>query len=411
MALNTNLTTTSGLSATAAKTYYTRKLLTEAKPKLIHVQYAQKVPLPKNNGTVVSFRKWTPFPAVTEALQEGIVPDGQSLEMSELTATIAEYGGYVAKSGFLTDTVIDDVTVAAVEGMGDQGGLSLDTLTRDVIAAGTNVILAGGKAYRRLLTTADVLTTVLLRKAVRALKKAKARPFVRNGKSYYVAICNPDTIYDLQSDTTWQDVSKYADAEQIFAGEIGRIFGVIVVETTEAKTFSGAALSTGAANLTALATDAYTATTAELGVAEALSAADAAALVGRKVLLGLTGEGVDEHYDTIASAASGAAGAATITLTDGYDGTAANLNGVEVYAGEAGKSNMTVQGTLVFGKDAYGVVNLEGGNLRTIIKNPGQSGTNDPLEQISTVGWKVSGFVAKLLQAAHIVRIETGATA
>ena len=58
--------------------------------------------------------------------------------------------------------------------------------------------------------------------------------FTRSRKSPIVCICSPDASYDLQSDALWQDVSKYSDVEQIYSGEIGRLFGVVFVESTEA---------------------------------------------------------------------------------------------------------------------------------------------------------------------------------
>ena len=47
----------------------------------------------------------------------------------------------------------------------------------------------------------------------------------------------PGRTYDLQNDALWQDVSKYSNAEAIYSGEIGRLFGVVFVESTEAKVF------------------------------------------------------------------------------------------------------------------------------------------------------------------------------
>ena len=49
MAMNTNLTSTSGLSD-SMQTYYDKKLLLTAKPNLVHQMYGQKVVLPKNSG-------------------------------------------------------------------------------------------------------------------------------------------------------------------------------------------------------------------------------------------------------------------------------------------------------------------------------------------------------------------------
>ncbi len=60
---------------------------------------------------------------------------------------------------------------------------------------------------------------------------------------YYVAIIGPDTMYDLQEDDAFVKVSQYQDKENIYTGEVGRLFGVRLVETTEAKVFEGVGAS------------------------------------------------------------------------------------------------------------------------------------------------------------------------
>jgi len=318
--VNTTLSSGTGNDLSPAmQTYYDRKMITDMKPKLVHYQYGQKRPLPKQNGKQVQFRKWTPFAAATTALTEGVVPDGQALSMTAVNATVKQYGGYVTVTDMLDMTALDPVVNDSVELMADQGALSIDTLTRDVIVAGTNVIYGskpdGSVAVSRSAVTSDhKLSSLELRKAVRLLKKNKAPRFMRGGKGYFVAIVSPDVVFDLQNDQTWLDVSKYQESEAIFSGEIGRLFGVIVVESPEAKIFKN----------------------------------------------------------------MGAGG-----TTD-------------------------VAATLVMGKDAYGVIDLEGENVRAIVKNRGSAGTADPLEQISTVGWKALGYAAAILQNGWMVRIETG---
>ena len=79
-----------------------------------------------------------------------------------------------------------------------------------------------------------------------------------------------------------------------------------------------------------------------------------------------------------------------------------------VYAG-AGASSADVGATLVFGEDAYGVVDLGqvgASPVRTIVKPLGSAGTADPLDQMATVGWKVDGFAAVILNGDWIVRLE-----
>jgi len=57
------------------------------------------------------------------------------------------------------------------------------------------------------------------------------------------------------------------------------------------------------------------------------------------------------------------------------------------------------------------VTSWKGAKPRVIVKPAGSAGTADPLDQISTVGWKMDGFGVKLLQPEYAVRIECGFTA
>lgn len=66
--------------------------------------------------------------------------------------------------------------------------------------AGNNVQRAGGKTTRAALTADDKLTVDEIRKAVRTLKRAKARPFCEDErKPHFICICSPDATYDLQN--------------------------------------------------------------------------------------------------------------------------------------------------------------------------------------------------------------------
>lgn len=76
---------------------------------------------------------------------------------------------------------------------------------------------------------------------------------------------------------------------------------------------------------------------------------------------------------------------------------------------EGGKDGRAVYATLVLGKNAYGVTELTGGGLRTIIKQLGSAGTGDPLDQRSTVGWKAAQ-TAEILVDQYMVRIETASS-
>ena len=233
--LNPNTTANEGLSA-EMKTYYSDYLIDNAIPKLVHDQFGQKHPIPKNGGKTIEFRKYSPLPKLTTPISEGVTPNGQSLNMSTIEATVAQYGGYITLSDVLLLTAIDNNLVQATKLLGAQAGATLDTITREVLNGGTNVIFSGGKAARTALDESSVLTVDDIKKAVRLLKSQNAEKI--NGD--WAGIIHPDVAYDLTNDPAWKDVKTYSDPSDIYEGEIGKIYGVRFVETTEAKIWAKA---------------------------------------------------------------------------------------------------------------------------------------------------------------------------
>ena len=149
----TNTTTQTGSGQDLSgemKTYYSDYLIDLAEPELVHDQFGQKHPIPRNGGKTIEFRKYDSLPKMLTALTEGVTPDGQKLSMSTITATVAQYGGYVEMSDMLLLTAIDNNLVQATRQLASQAGRTLDTITREVLNGGTNVQYAEGQPLRRL---------------------------------------------------------------------------------------------------------------------------------------------------------------------------------------------------------------------------------------------------------------------
>ena len=79
-----------------------------------------------------------------------------------------------------------------------------------------------------------------------------------------------------------------------------------------------------------------------------------------------------------------------------------------IYPGEGGAEGCAVYGCLFVGKGAYGVVDLSEGT-EVIVKPRGSSGTADPLDQRSSVGWK-GIHAAAILYDEYMVRVECGSS-
>ncbi|MDD6644269.1 MAG: N4-gp56 family major capsid protein [Faecousia sp.] len=293
----TQTTTQDSLSA-EMKTFYDMTLIDEASANLVHDQFGQKRPIPKNGGKTIEFRKFSPLAKATTPLTEGVTPSGNSLTVTNITATVQQYGDFIVQSDVLELTALDNTILEATKLLGRQAGATLDTVVRNVLQAGTNVtycpkLAADGTetavTSRAGLDATAQLTVDVVNQVVAKLRAQNA-PTI-NGK--YVAIIHPYVAYDLMRDPAWIDAHKYAQPENLYEGELGEIGGVRFVQSTEAKVYTGTGCPTG----------------------------------------------------------------------------------------------LAVFGSLFFGEGAYGVTEIEGGGLETIVKQKGSAGTADPLNQRSSVGY------------------------
>ena len=248
---NQNTTGASGMSA-EMKTFYEKRLIDQAEPALVHDQFGDPYPIPANGGKNIEFRKYDSLPKATTPLTEGVTPDGQTMNVSTVTAEVRQYGGWVPITDTLQLTAIDNNILQATKIIASQAGRTLDTIVRDVLAGGTNVIYApkigeGGAetavTSRATLDATCQLTSDLIARAATQLKAMNADPI---GTSF-VGIIHPYVAYDLRRDPDWIDVHKYAQPDEIYNGEIGKLHGVRFVETSEAKIWKGTGCPAGLA--------------------------------------------------------------------------------------------------------------------------------------------------------------------
>ena len=301
--------------APGMKTYYDTELLENARPQMYFEQMGRKQPLPANKGRTVEWRKWNTLPRAN-VLTEGVIPTGQKMGQTILTASLEQYGMFVAITDLLDLHHIDNVLLGATEELGASAAESKDILIRNVLQTGTSVMYCdkvaadGSKTEVTSYASMDPdncrLTPDMVAKAATFLKKMKA-PSI-NGK--YVAIVHPSVTYDLRTSEGWNEAHKYAATTEIFNGEIGELHGVRFIETTNAKITS--------------------------------------------------------------QAVSG--------------------------------GNAMVYSTLFLGKDAYGVINAEGGSMEMIVKDKSQIG--GPLNQFSTAGYKFEDCT-KILYQERMLRVES----
>lgn len=235
----TTMTTETGSLSAEMKTFYEKRLLDQAEPLLVHNQFGDKYPIPAGSGKKIEFRKYSALPKALTALTEGMTPAGNSLNVTTVEGTVKQYGDWIQLSDMLQMTAIDNNVVQATKLLSSQAGRTLDTVTREVLAGGTNVIYApkvvdGAETEvlsRSTLTPECVLTPFVVMRAAATLE-AMNTPKI-NGS--YVLITHPYCRETLQESPGWVDVVKYKEGNNTFSGEIGKIGDVRVVTTSEAK--------------------------------------------------------------------------------------------------------------------------------------------------------------------------------
>ena len=406
----------SGIAPTLLESYMQRKALENVQPNLGYLADAQLIAMPKNNGKFVTFFRYTELPAVTQPLYEGKTPDGQKLEETAFSVTTKQYGRHMEYTDELDLWHVDSKTKAMSERLNRQARLSIDTVGRDQIMAGLNVMYPGTVTSRASLTKANILTYAVIKKAVRNLKRKGAQPF---SDGFFHAKIDQDTYYDLTQDQHWNDVSTYQDDSRVQKYELGNIYKVKFFEVDNGKIFTnetylyGAVTELAAPN--ALGVWNQDKRTLTVSTATAITEDQARELAGKLVYVQYTKSTVDyvtpmcieRVYPGTATAEIKFRWAPITDITDEWT----YAQSVKIVPSGGASNGDPVHATIIYGKDAFGMVSLGNAkkpNIRIIVKPLGSSGSDDPLDQRGTIAWKVPFFACAVIQDDFIVRIEHG---
>lgn len=296
---------------------YQRLLLERLTPELFFMKYGEKnMGMPKNAGDTASWRRWNSLAVKTTEITEGVTPDGVSLDVTKVSATVKQYGNWTKFTDKIQLVGLDNTLVEVTELMGENAGESLDIVVRDIIAAGTNVVYPGAATSRATVTSSMKITALDILRIRRNLKRSKVKPItLPGGGKGYVAFIHTDVATDLMQTSEWISQNTYVDTKNRVEGVLGKMYGIYFIEADNAPKFAG-----------------------------------------------------------------------------------------------AGSTGADVYGTIVIGKGAYGVPDVEGSaKPEIIVHKAGSAGTADPLDQFNTVAWKAC-LTALRLNELCIVRYESSAS-
>jgi N4-gp56 family major capsid protein len=203
-----------------------------------------------NPGATHTFTIFQDLAVASSELSETTDVTPVALSDSQVSVTMKEYGNAVVTTAKLRATSFINVDPVAANAVGYNAGISIDTVCRDVLQAGTNVIYATGGATdptsRTTINSDDTLSANDVRRVVAQLRGANV-PTIGGS---YVGFIHPDVSYDFRSATdaaAWRTPANYVDPSGIYNGEIGMFEGVRFMESSRAPRFVNASDNSGSA--------------------------------------------------------------------------------------------------------------------------------------------------------------------
>ena len=238
---------TEGTLSTMANVYVVAKMLIRALPYLVFEKFGQAYPLPTKSTKTAKFRRFESLDATPKELTEGVTPTAQTFSVTDIEATVHQYGNLVTMTDVLLDTNDSPVMEQVTQIVGEQAAETVENMRIGVLLGGTNVEYANGTARNEVNTP---ISLPLQRRITRKLKNQKARFLTDSIKSTprfytesispcFVAVCHPDCEADIRSMPHFQDVKDYGNTSP-WENEIGAVEGVRYLFTTLMKSWPDA---------------------------------------------------------------------------------------------------------------------------------------------------------------------------
>lgn len=257
--VNQGATSAAGFVGGFLPAYWDSVLGENLYPNLFMMQCGTKRTIPRNFGRAIKiprYRKIAIVAAVASSAEgTAITPTAASAQL--ISGGLSQFAGAIRHSDLLLMTSLSDFVEMSIADLARDMAIKIDRKIRDTLSA-TGMAVGGGKDAGRsnalsglsasIHNTADILKPRdIIRAAVRLDDYNNSRP----PDQHYPAIIAPRAVYDLQTNLSggaWLDVTKYQTigAPRIYQGEIGRMYGVRFIASTEMKRLNSGLSAAGA---------------------------------------------------------------------------------------------------------------------------------------------------------------------
>ena len=411
--------------STDVENYIADTTLPLARRQLCAYQFGDPATLPKGRGTQYTATRYNRLPLPFAPLSEGVPPIGESINISQVTATALQWGDKVTISDVAELTIKHPLFKKATELVALQMAETLERNTMNALLAGTQINFVNSRGSRGALVAGDVLDTTTVIRTNAALEtlgaprymgdemtdtkvevdgggaKASSNP---RAMPHYAAIIHTLVVGDFRQNADVRLAWTYSDLNRLYNFEAGEWSGIRFCKSNMVPTFTGVAqINPTAATTGALATNNYfvivtasdiqnqyesrvyqvSASTAVVGPNGSLTVA-LPNIVGFtfNVYVGLTASPANLGL-TASGPVQGPLAGQAVQLAPNQTVTITGL-GVAQTPPAAPAVGLVVYPTFILGRGAYAQVVLDNAKF-SYLSNADKS---DPLNQLRIIGWK-----------------------
>lgn len=397
-----------------------------ARRQLVAYQFGDPLTLDKGRGTTYTATRYNRLPLPYAPLSEGVPPIGETMTLSQVSATAQQWGDKVTITDVAEMTIKHPLFKKATELTALQMSETLERNTMNALMAGTQVNYVNSRGSRGALVAGDVLDTTTVIRTDAALETLGAPRYMGDEMTdtkieanaggarasenprampHYVALIHTLVVGDFRSNATVVNAWTYSDLNRLYNYEAGEWSGIRFCKTNMIPSFTGVAQVNGTAGTAGnLATDTYyiivTASDTQnqyesriyqVSASMSVTGPNGSISVTLPNIVGFTFNvyvGATSSPTTLGLSASGPTSGPmsgqAVQLTANTTVVITGIGSAQTPPA-APATGLTVYPTFILGRGAYGQVVLDNAKF-SYLKDADKS---DPLNQLRVIGWKL----------------------
>lgn len=245
LATAANAITYSGFEEIEGKEFFARNVLQPLREEHILDQFFEKITMPRNHGKTYTYRKYGRITPRMEVLTEGVLPDPNTMGMTEYSMSVQSFGDWIQYTDESKIFPIDNIVGQLTEEMGYSFKDFLD-LKRVAGLATTKNVWYAGTTGTSVTAPATGYGLVLedLNKILAFFRRNNVKP---GADGTYPVIVPPEAIIPLKSlakdnnKFTYVEILQGQQSKLIYEGADGKLLGFTFVVSNSIKVESGKA--------------------------------------------------------------------------------------------------------------------------------------------------------------------------